>query len=149
MAKVTSTWRADGQEQAHKVGTGGISRRTEEQDLKNDRQKSEIGGSEHTLVSRKQSRNQLQTPPNQEKVVSNSDKEPQERKLDQLQKAVNGEKKEKQRLTQQMREREEVMHKLQLEIGSMKQDLDDAKDKNQRLREENQTLLKVVGQLTS
>ncbi|XP_030055371.1 LOW QUALITY PROTEIN: PRKC apoptosis WT1 regulator protein-like [Microcaecilia unicolor] len=147
--KVTSTWRADAQEQAHKVGTGGISRRTEEQDLKNGLQNSEIGGSDHTLVSRKQSGNQLQSPLNQEKEVRSSDKAPQERKLDQLQKAVNGEKEKQQRLTQQLQEQEDVIHKLQLDIGCMKQGLNDAKDKNQRLREENQTLLKVVGQLTS
>ncbi|XP_029438729.1 PRKC apoptosis WT1 regulator protein-like [Rhinatrema bivittatum] len=148
-ANVGSTWRGGAQEQAHKVATAGIGKRTEEQDLMNGRQKSEAGGSDHTSVSRRQSGKQLQYPLTQDKELSSSDKAQQERRVDQLQKAVNGEKQEKQRLTQQLQEREDVIHDLQLEIDSLKQGLSGTKDKNQRLREENQTLLKVVGQLTS
>ncbi|XP_041131281.1 PRKC apoptosis WT1 regulator protein-like [Polyodon spathula] len=74
---------------------------------------------------------------------------PLERRLHELEKVVSGEKQVNQRLSRQLQEKEGLILKLQAEIGHMSEDLDGLEQENHTLREENQTLLRVVGQLTS
>ncbi|KAK1159752.1 PRKC apoptosis WT1 regulator protein-like [Acipenser oxyrinchus oxyrinchus] len=74
---------------------------------------------------------------------------PLERRLHELEKVVSGEKQANQKLSRQLQEKEGLILKLQAEIGHMSEDLDGLEQENHTLREENQTLLRVVGQLTS
>ncbi|XP_014349760.1 PRKC apoptosis WT1 regulator protein isoform X2 [Latimeria chalumnae] len=115
------------------------------------RQKSRTGSTEfgtHTSLSRSHSSGQP-------KHTSYHDKDNAynkvnlEKRMDELQKAVTGEKQENQRLKTQLQERDGVIQKLQSEISVLNKDLTDLEGENQLLREENKTLLRVVGQLTS
>ncbi|KAG2463043.1 PAWR protein, partial [Polypterus senegalus] len=72
-----------------------------------------------------------------------------EKNLHELEKEINGEKRSNQRLRKQLQEKEDLVQKLQAEIGLMNKDMDSLEDENQQLREENKTLLRVVNQLTS
>lgn len=72
-----------------------------------------------------------------------------EKKMNELQQAVSGEKMVNQKLKQQLQEKDGSIQKLRLQMSSLKEDLDGAKEENQRLKEEHQTLLRVVGQLSS
>ncbi|XP_028648100.2 PRKC apoptosis WT1 regulator protein-like [Erpetoichthys calabaricus] len=72
-----------------------------------------------------------------------------EKNLHELEKEIIGEKRSNQRLKKQLQEKEDLVQKLQAEIGLMNKDMDSLEDENQQLREENKTLLRVVNQLTS
>ncbi|XP_034762722.2 PRKC apoptosis WT1 regulator protein-like isoform X2 [Acipenser ruthenus] len=106
------------------------------------RQKSRTGAQDHTPLSRKQSGGLGKPAPERETP-------PLERRLHELEKVVSGEKQANQKLSRQLQEKEGLILKLQAEIGHMSEDLDGLEQENHTLRDENQTLLRVVGQLTS
>ncbi|TKC40502.1 hypothetical protein EI555_004200, partial [Monodon monoceros] len=58
------------------------------------------------------------------------------------------ERQENLRLVRLMQDKEEMIGKLKEEIDLLNRDLDDIEDENEQLKQENKTLLKVVGQLT-
>ncbi|KAF4792430.1 pro-apoptotic WT1 regulator [Turdus rufiventris] len=59
------------------------------------------------------------------------------------------ERQENARLIKMAQDKEELIGKLKEEIDLLNRDLDDIEDENEQLKQENKTLLKVVGQLTS
>uniref|UniRef100_A0A2K6FKM3 Pro-apoptotic WT1 regulator n=1 Tax=Propithecus coquereli TaxID=379532 RepID=A0A2K6FKM3_PROCO len=63
-------------------------------------------------------------------------------------KEVVRERQENLRLVRLMQDKEEMIGKLKEEIDLLNRDLDDIEDENEQLKQENKTLLKVVGQLT-
>lgn len=71
-----------------------------------------------------------------------------EKKIEDLEKEVLRERQENLRLVRLMQDKEEMIGKLQEEIDLLNRDLDDIEDENEQLKQENKTLLKVVGQLT-
>uniref|UniRef100_A0A667G2A0 Pro-apoptotic WT1 regulator n=2 Tax=Lynx TaxID=13124 RepID=A0A667G2A0_LYNCA len=72
-----------------------------------------------------------------------------EKKIEDLEKEVVRERQENLRLVRLMQDKEEMIGKLKEEIDLLNRDLDDIEDENEQLKQENKTLLKVVGQLTS
>lgn len=71
-----------------------------------------------------------------------------EKKIEDLEKEVLRERQENLRLVRLMQDKEEMIGKLKEEIDLLNRDLDDIEDENEQLKQENKTLLKVVGQLT-
>ncbi|KFO26675.1 PRKC apoptosis WT1 regulator protein, partial [Fukomys damarensis] len=71
-----------------------------------------------------------------------------EKKIEDLEKEVVRERQENLRLVRLMQDKEEIIGKLKEEIDLLSRDLDDIEDENEQLKQENKTLLKVVGQLT-
>ncbi|KAM9230326.1 PRKC apoptosis WT1 regulator protein [Dugong dugon] len=71
-----------------------------------------------------------------------------EKKIEDLEKEVVRERQENLRLMRLMQDKEEMIGKLREEIDLLNRDLDDIEDENEQLKQENKTLLKVVGQLT-
>ncbi|XP_066113695.1 PRKC apoptosis WT1 regulator protein [Saccopteryx bilineata] len=71
-----------------------------------------------------------------------------EKKIEELEKEVLRERQENLRLVRLMQDKEEMIGKLKEEIDLLNRDLDDIEDENEQLKQENKTLLKVVGQLT-
>uniref|UniRef100_H0XWW7 Pro-apoptotic WT1 regulator n=2 Tax=Otolemur garnettii TaxID=30611 RepID=H0XWW7_OTOGA len=71
-----------------------------------------------------------------------------EKKIEDLEKEVIRERQENLRLLRLMQDKEEMIGKLKEEIDLLNRDLDDIEDENEQLKQENKTLLKVVGQLT-
>ncbi|XP_012386241.1 PRKC apoptosis WT1 regulator protein [Dasypus novemcinctus] len=71
-----------------------------------------------------------------------------EKKIEDLEKEVLRERQENLRLVRLMQDKEEIIGKLKEEIDLLNRDLDDIEDENEQLKQENKTLLKVVGQLT-
>lgn len=71
-----------------------------------------------------------------------------EKKIEDLEKEVLRERQENLRLVKLMQDKEEMIGKLKEEIDLLNRDLDDIEDENEQLKQENKTLLKVVGQLT-
>ncbi|XP_036617151.1 PRKC apoptosis WT1 regulator protein [Trichosurus vulpecula] len=71
-----------------------------------------------------------------------------EKKIEDLEKEVIDEREENLRLQKLIQDKEEIIGKLKEEIDLLNRDLDDTEDENEQLKQENKTLLKVVGQLT-
>ncbi|XP_059101559.1 PRKC apoptosis WT1 regulator protein [Peromyscus eremicus] len=71
-----------------------------------------------------------------------------EKRIEDLEKEVVRERQENLRLVRLMQDKEEMIGKLKEEIDLLNRDLDDIEDENEQLKQENKTLLKVVGQLT-
>lgn len=71
-----------------------------------------------------------------------------EKRIEDLEKEVVRERQENLRLVRLMQDKEEMIGKLKEEIDLLNRDLDDMEDENEQLKQENKTLLKVVGQLT-
>ncbi|XP_078539843.1 PRKC apoptosis WT1 regulator protein-like [Lissotriton helveticus] len=118
------------------------------------RQKSGSAGSVHAPLIKKSSGNHPKFSSLQDKECSSGTKSDYnstklEKKMNELQQAVSGKKMENQKLKQQQQEKDGSIQKLRLQRISLKEDLDGAKDENRRLKEEHQTLLRVVGQLSS
>ncbi|KAL1775366.1 PRKC apoptosis WT1 regulator protein [Sigmodon hispidus] len=71
-----------------------------------------------------------------------------EKRIEDLEKEIVRERQENLRLVRLMQDKEEMIGKLKEEIDLLNRDLDDIEDENEQLKQENKTLLKVVGQLT-
>ncbi|XP_053262817.1 PRKC apoptosis WT1 regulator protein [Podarcis raffonei] len=71
-----------------------------------------------------------------------------EKKVEDLEKELAKERQENIRLVRITQDKEELIGKLKEEIDLLNRDLDDIEDENEQLKQENKTLLKVVGQLT-
>ncbi|XP_063165075.1 PRKC apoptosis WT1 regulator protein [Candoia aspera] len=71
-----------------------------------------------------------------------------EKKIEDLEKDLAKERQENLRLVRIAQDKEELIGKLKEEIDLLNRDLDDIEDENEQLKQENKTLLKVVGQLT-
>nr|XP_003221192.1 PREDICTED: PRKC apoptosis WT1 regulator protein [Anolis carolinensis] len=71
-----------------------------------------------------------------------------EKKIEDLEKELAKERQENLRLVRIAQDKEELIGKLKEEIDLLNRDLDDIEDENEQLKQENKTLLKVVGQLT-
>ncbi|KAJ7329858.1 hypothetical protein JRQ81_016032 [Phrynocephalus forsythii] len=71
-----------------------------------------------------------------------------EKKIEDLEKELAKERQENLRLVRITQDKEELIGKLKEEIDLLNRDLDDIEDENEQLKQENKTLLKVVGQLT-
>ncbi|XP_076845876.1 PRKC apoptosis WT1 regulator protein isoform X2 [Brachyhypopomus gauderio] len=71
-----------------------------------------------------------------------------ERRTEELEKELALERQENARLLKAHQDKDELIVKLKEEIDLLNRDLDDIEDENEQLKQENKTLLKVVGQLT-
>ncbi|XP_076009615.1 PRKC apoptosis WT1 regulator protein [Genypterus blacodes] len=71
-----------------------------------------------------------------------------EKRLEELEKELAREHQENDRLLRAHQDKDELIVKLKEEIDLLNRDLDDIEDENEQLKQENKTLLKVVGQLT-
>ncbi|XP_053572734.1 PRKC apoptosis WT1 regulator protein [Bombina bombina] len=71
-----------------------------------------------------------------------------EKKIEELERELARERQENMKLMKLMQDKEELMLKMKDEIDLLNRDLDDIEDENKQLKQENKTLLKVVGQLT-
>lgn len=71
-----------------------------------------------------------------------------EKKLEEFEKDLAKERQENQKLIKLLQDREDLIGKLKEEIDLLNRDLDEIEDENDQLKQENKTLLKVVGQLT-
>ncbi|KAM5170997.1 PRKC apoptosis WT1 regulator protein isoform 1-T2 [Mantella aurantiaca] len=71
-----------------------------------------------------------------------------EKKIEEFEKELAKERQENLRLVKLMQDKEELIMKMREEIDLLNRDLDDIEDENKQLKQENKTLLKVVGQLT-
>ncbi|XP_051974853.1 PRKC apoptosis WT1 regulator protein-like [Xyrauchen texanus] len=71
-----------------------------------------------------------------------------ERRIDELERELALERQENAHLLKDHQDKDELIVKLKEEIDLLNRDLDDAEDENEQLKQENKTLLKVVGQLT-
>ncbi|XP_015712660.1 PRKC apoptosis WT1 regulator protein [Coturnix japonica] len=71
-----------------------------------------------------------------------------EKRIEELERELAKERQENVRLMKITQDKEEVIGKLKEEIDLLNRDLDDIEDENEQLKQENKTLLKVVGQLT-
>ncbi|XP_017660032.1 PREDICTED: PRKC apoptosis WT1 regulator protein [Lepidothrix coronata] len=71
-----------------------------------------------------------------------------EKRIEELERELAKERQENARLMKMMQDKEELIGKLKEEIDLLNRDLDDIEDENEQLKQENKTLLKVVGQLT-
>ncbi|XP_056604110.1 PRKC apoptosis WT1 regulator protein isoform X2 [Triplophysa dalaica] len=72
----------------------------------------------------------------------------QERRIEELERELTFERQENARLLNAHQDKDELIVKLKEEIDLLNRDLDDIEDENEQLKQENKTLLKVVGQLT-
>ncbi|XP_052630636.1 PRKC apoptosis WT1 regulator protein isoform X2 [Harpia harpyja] len=72
-----------------------------------------------------------------------------EKRIEELERELAKERQENARLMKMTQDKEELIGKLKEEIDLLNRDLDDIEDENEQLKQENKTLLKVVGQLTS
>ncbi|XP_029902037.1 PRKC apoptosis WT1 regulator protein [Myripristis murdjan] len=71
-----------------------------------------------------------------------------ERRMEELEKELAKERQENARLLKAHQDKDDLIGKLKEEIDLLNRDLDDIEDENEQLKQENKTLLKVVGQLT-
>ncbi|XP_069760469.1 PRKC apoptosis WT1 regulator protein isoform X2 [Narcine bancroftii] len=71
-----------------------------------------------------------------------------EKKQEEFEKELAKERQENQKLVKLLQDRDELIGKLKEEIDLLNRDLDEIEDENDQLKQENKTLLKVVGQLT-
>ncbi|XP_010218455.1 PREDICTED: PRKC apoptosis WT1 regulator protein, partial [Tinamus guttatus] len=71
-----------------------------------------------------------------------------EKRIEELERELAKERQENVRLMKITQDKEELIGKLKEEIDLLNRDLDDIEDENEQLKQENKTLLKVVGQLT-
>ncbi|XP_031445527.1 PRKC apoptosis WT1 regulator protein [Phasianus colchicus] len=71
-----------------------------------------------------------------------------EKRIEELERELAKERQENVRLMKMTQDKEEVIGKLKEEIDLLNRDLDDIEDENEQLKQENKTLLKIVGQLT-
>ncbi|RXN10981.1 PRKC apoptosis WT1 regulator -like isoform X1 [Labeo rohita] len=71
-----------------------------------------------------------------------------ERRIEELERELAAERQENNRLLKAHQDKDELINKLKEEIDLLNRDLDDIEDENEQLKQENKTLLKVVGQLT-
>ncbi|XP_028306403.1 PRKC apoptosis WT1 regulator protein [Gouania willdenowi] len=71
-----------------------------------------------------------------------------EKRIEELEKELAQERQENKRLLKVEQDKDQLITKLREEIDLMNRDLDDMEDENELLKQENKTLLKVVGQLT-
>ncbi|XP_016331241.1 PRKC apoptosis WT1 regulator protein-like [Sinocyclocheilus anshuiensis] len=71
-----------------------------------------------------------------------------ERRIEELERELAVERQETSRLLKAHQDNDELIVKLKEEIELLNRDLDDIEDENEQLKQENKTLLKVVGQLT-
>ncbi|XP_023694420.1 PRKC apoptosis WT1 regulator protein [Paramormyrops kingsleyae] len=71
-----------------------------------------------------------------------------ERRVEELEKELAGEQQENSRLLAAHQEKDDLIEKLREEVDLLNRDLDELEDENEQLKQENKTLLKVVGQLT-
>ncbi|XP_048010592.1 PRKC apoptosis WT1 regulator protein [Megalobrama amblycephala] len=71
-----------------------------------------------------------------------------ERRMEELERELALERQENGRLLKAHQDKDELIIKLKEEIDLLNRDLDDIEDENEQLKQENKTLLKVVGQLT-
>ncbi|KAI1887965.1 hypothetical protein AGOR_G00180190 [Albula goreensis] len=71
-----------------------------------------------------------------------------ERRIEELEKELARERQESSRLLKSHQDKDDLIIKLKEEIDLLNRDLDDIEDENEQLKQENKTLLKVVGQLT-
>ncbi|XP_051547143.1 PRKC apoptosis WT1 regulator protein [Myxocyprinus asiaticus] len=71
-----------------------------------------------------------------------------ERRIEDLERELALERQENARLLKAYQDKDDLIVKLKEEIDLLNRDLDDIEDENEQLKQENKTLLKVVGQLT-
>ncbi|XP_069714290.1 PRKC apoptosis WT1 regulator protein [Phaenicophaeus curvirostris] len=71
-----------------------------------------------------------------------------EKRIEELERELAKERQENARLMKMTQDKDELIGKLKEEIDLLNRDLDDIEDENEQLKQENKTLLKVVGQLT-
>ncbi|XP_054480544.1 PRKC apoptosis WT1 regulator protein [Anoplopoma fimbria] len=71
-----------------------------------------------------------------------------EKRMEELEKELARERQENDRLLKAHEDKDDLIGKLREEIDLLNRDLDDIEDENEQLKQENKTLLKVVGQLT-
>ncbi|XP_068573325.1 PRKC apoptosis WT1 regulator protein [Cebidichthys violaceus] len=71
-----------------------------------------------------------------------------EKRMEELEKELARERQENDRLLKSNEDKDDLIGKLREEIDLLNRDLDDIEDENEQLKQENKTLLKVVGQLT-
>lgn len=71
-----------------------------------------------------------------------------EKRIDELEKELARERQENARLLRAYQDQDDLIEKLKEEIDLLNRDMDDIEDENEQLKQENKTLLKVVGQLT-
>ncbi|XP_056132317.1 PRKC apoptosis WT1 regulator protein isoform X2 [Lampris incognitus] len=71
-----------------------------------------------------------------------------ERRMEDMEKELARERQENARLLKAHQDKDDLIGKLKEEIDLLNRDLDDIEDENEQLKQENKTLLKVVGQLT-
>eukprot|EP00064_Thunnus_orientalis_P015411 superscaffoldBa00002853_g15463 len=71
-----------------------------------------------------------------------------EKRMEELEKELARERQETARLLKAHQDKDDLIGKLKEEIDLLNRDLDDIEDENEQLKQENKTLLKVVGQLT-
>ncbi|KAK2859181.1 hypothetical protein Q5P01_003801 [Channa striata] len=71
-----------------------------------------------------------------------------EKRIEELEKELARERLENTRLLKAHQDKDDLVEKLKEEIDLLNRDLDDIEDENEQLKQENKTLLKVVGQLT-
>lgn len=71
-----------------------------------------------------------------------------EKRMEELEKELARERQETARLLKAHQDKDDLIGKLREEIDLLNRDLDDIEDENEQLKQENKTLLKVVGQLT-
>ncbi|XP_062469803.1 PRKC apoptosis WT1 regulator protein isoform X2 [Pezoporus occidentalis] len=71
-----------------------------------------------------------------------------EKRIEELERELAEERQENARLVKMTQDKDELIGKLKEEIDLLNSDLDDIEDENEQLKQENKTLLKVVGQLT-
>ncbi|XP_070976889.1 PRKC apoptosis WT1 regulator protein-like isoform X3 [Oncorhynchus clarkii lewisi] len=71
-----------------------------------------------------------------------------ERRMEELEKELARQRQENGQLLKAHQDKDELIGKLKEEIDLLNRDLDDIEDENEQLKQENKTLLKVVGQLT-
>ncbi|KAM3859211.1 PRKC apoptosis WT1 regulator protein [Diretmus argenteus] len=71
-----------------------------------------------------------------------------ERRMEELEKELARERQENSKLLKAHQDKDDLIGKLKEEIDLLNRDLDDIEDENEQLKQENKTLLKVVGQLT-
>ncbi|XP_035257208.1 PRKC apoptosis WT1 regulator protein-like [Anguilla anguilla] len=71
-----------------------------------------------------------------------------ERRIEELEKELAKERQENARLLSAHQDKDDLIAKLKEEIDLLNRDLDDIEEENEQLKQENKTLLKVVGQLT-
>ncbi|KAM7367264.1 hypothetical protein PAMP_015179 [Pampus punctatissimus] len=69
-------------------------------------------------------------------------------RMEELEKELARERQENGRLLKAHQDKDDLIGKLKEEIDLLNRDLDDIEDENEQLKQENKTLLKVVGQLT-